>query len=168
MQNTYQQQAKTKLIATCVAIVVVAGVIVLVDHLKATKMTNAASTSPSATSQTATDTTSTTSTDTPTISSGRYKDGTYTAENQYYVPHGYEDIKVTVTLKNGFVTDSSIVNSESDHDSARYQEDFVAAYKSYVVGKKVGDIHLSYVAGASDTTQAFNDALSQIESKAQA
>lgn len=173
MPNTYQQQSKTKLIATCVTIIVIAGVVVLVDHLKASKTGNVAQSSQTSAQQSAqaasgTSPDATSSSTATNASSNSYKDGTYTADTEYYVPHGSEDIKVTLTLKDGVVTESSIENSEGDRDSASYQEDFASSYKSYVVGKKIGDIHLSYVAGASDTTQAFNDALSQIESQAQA
>lgn len=95
-----------------------------------------------------------------------YKDGTYSAQSEYSVPRSYESIKVTVTIKNDVVTDSKIVNSEGDHESASYQERFASEYKSYVVGKKIGDIELSYVAGASDTTEGFNDAIKKIAQQA--
>ena len=108
------------------------------------------------------------STSTSTASSSGYKDGTYTASSNYFVPHGSESIKVTLTVQGGIVTDSKVTNSESDPESASYQEDFASSYKSHVIGKKLNAIQLSYVAGASDTTQGFNDALSKIESQAQA
>lgn len=95
-----------------------------------------------------------------------YKDGTYTAKSEYYVPHGYETIQVTLTLKGDVVTASSIVNSESNPESASFQEDFAGAYKSYVVGKNIDSINLSYVAGASDTTDGFNEALAKIQAEA--
>ena len=96
-----------------------------------------------------------------------YKDGTYTATSEYSVPRSFESIKVSLTISGGIVTDSSISNSEGDRESAHYQERFASAYKSYVVGKKVSDIHLSYIAGASDTTDGFNEALTQIRQQAQ-
>lgn len=170
MQNTYQQQAKMKLAATFISIAVIAGVVIFADHLRAQKSSGVADTSQANTSQVAAPAADTTSqaVDTSTGTSGTYKDGTYSATNDYYVPHGTEEIKVTLSVKDGIVTGSSVENSESDHDSARYQEDFAAEYKSYVVGKKLSGIHLSYVAGASDTTQAFNDALSDIQNQAKA
>lgn len=103
-----------------------------------------------------------------TNTSASYKDGSYTASSDYYVPHGYENIRVALTVKNGVVTSSDVNNSESDPESASFQEDFADEYKSYVVGKRLSSIHLPYIAGASDTTQGFNDALQQIESQAQA
>lgn len=101
-------------------------------------------------------------------SSSSYKDGTYSATSDYYVPHGSESIKVTLTISNGTITNSSIQNSEYDGESAQYQEAFAGEYKSYVVGKPISSLQLNYVAGASDTTQGFDDALQQIKTKAQA
>ena len=115
-----------------------------------------------------TTTTNTGSSSTATTANGTYKDGTYTASSSYFVPHSNESIAVSVTLKGGVVTDVSVQNSEGDGESAAYQEDFTASYKSHVVGKKISGLQLSVIAGASDTTQGFNDALSQINSKAQA
>ena len=97
-----------------------------------------------------------------------YKDGTYSASSDYFVPSGNESIKVTLTLKNGIVTNSQLANSENDRESVYYQEEFARQYKNQVVGKSISGIHLSYVAGASDTTQAFTDALNRIMNQAQA
>jgi uncharacterized protein with FMN-binding domain len=97
-----------------------------------------------------------------------YKNGTYSAISDYFVPPGTEEIKVTLTLKNDVVTDSRIMNSESDGESAQYQESFASVYKSYVIGHKISDINLAYVAGASDTTDGFNNALLKIKAQAQA
>jgi len=97
-----------------------------------------------------------------------YKDGTYTARANYFVPHGYESISVTLSVKNGVVADSSIQNSESDPESARFQEDFASQYKSYVVGKNIADLHVPYLAGASDTAQGFDNAVLKIQNQAQA
>lgn len=109
------------------------------------------------------------STSTPsTASTSSYRDGTYAATSSYYVPHGDESIKVTLTIERGIVTGTQVQNSENDRESAFYQEEFASQYKSYVVGKSIAKINLSYIAGASDTTQGFNDALDQIKSQAQA
>lgn len=161
------QQPKTKLIATCLAIVVIAGIVVIADHLKnistsAGAMSIAQGANVSQTSGT------NASTGGSSASAATYKDGTYTASSDYYVPHGTESIKVTLNIQNGVVADSNIVNSESDPESARFQKNFAASYKTRVVGKNISDIQVNYVAGASDTAQGFEDALSQIRSKARA
>lgn len=185
MPTTYQKQAKLKLITTLISVVVVAGIVVVIDHLQA-KSSSAASSlvrassnnapttqSPTSsstglgTTQAQTNSSNSVNSSTGTSSSG-YKDGTFIASSSYYVPHGNENIQVSLTINSGVITNVSIQNSEGDHTSARYQEDFNAVYKNYVVGKKISGLQLSVVSGASDTTQGFNDALSQITSKAQA
>ncbi len=176
MSQLYEPDAKKKLVATIVCLAVIAIVVVLFDQSK-TKATTAATTqildTPSATT-TPTDSTGTpapagTTTPSPaTASSGAYKNGTYTASSSYGVPHGSEDIQVKITLKDGVITASSVQNSENDHDSARYQEDFTSVYQSSVIGKNISGLQIDVIAGASDTTDGFNQALSQIASQAKA
>lgn len=183
MLETYHKQAKRKLVATLVSLVIIAGIVVFIDHSHALTANKTAITT-TASSQTATSGASTGSSGTSsnssssgssgsstggasTASSNSYKDGSYSATADYYVPHGDESIEVNLTLQNGVITAASIQNSENDRESAFFQEDFVSAYKSYVVGKSISGLQLNVVSGASDTTQGFNDALSQIASKAQ-
>jgi uncharacterized protein with FMN-binding domain len=169
MQPTYERQSKTKLIATILTIVVVAGLVLVIDNLKSKNTSTAqVSTAPAATSTQSTETTPSDSSTSSSSSSSTFKDGTYTASSDYFVPHGNESIKVSLTLKDGVVTSSNVQNSEGDPDSARFQEDFASSYKSFVVGKKISDVRLGAIAGASDTAQGFNDALEQITSQAQA
>ena len=191
MLTTYEQRSRLKLATTVIAVLVIAGIVLLADHLKAEKSTGSpvAQTNPSssaststpsapapadtstntpANTSTGTDSTSATGSPAPVSNTSGYKDGTYKATSSYYVPHGREDIQVSLTLQNGIVTASSIRNSENDFDSAGYQEDFAAEYKQYVVGRKIDGLRLSYIAGASDTTQGFNDAVSRIASQARA
>lgn len=168
MLQTYEQKSKVKLVTTVIAVLVIAGVVLLADHLKSQDAsTNTLSSTTTTTSNNSTDTASTGSTSTAT-STGTVKDGTYSATSSYSVPHGTEQIQVSVTLKDGIITDSSIQNSESDFDSRQYQEGFTAEYKVKVVGKKISGLHVGVIAGASDTTEGFNKALSVIASKAEA
>lgn len=172
MLTTYQQQAKAKLALTILAIIVVAGIVVLADHIKAGDMDDAVPASHTAQTTTpvatATATTNATTSPSTTSTSATATDGTYSASSTYYVPPGTEDIQVTVTLKSGVVTNVSIQNSENNHDSAIFQREFTAEYKAAVVGKKISGLRIGTIAGASDTSQGFNDALSQIAAKAQA
>jgi len=174
MLDTYEQNSKKKLAATIVAVIIIAGVVVFADMLKSKSSTAATATTQPPTQSVASDSSSantTAATDTTsssTTSSGSFKDGTYSATSSYFVPNGNESIKVTVTLSSDKITDVSIVNSASDHDSAAYQADFTDSYKTYVVGKKISGLQIKSVAGASDTTQGFNEALNQIASEAQA
>lgn len=179
MLDTYHNQAKKRLIATVVSLIIIAGVVLYADHIKASRADSTSTVATTGTSSTSrpsssmTDTTPTTSDQSSasgsssSSSSSAYKDGTYSATSDYYVPHGSEQIEVTLTLKDGTITGSSIKNSESDRESVGYQEDFASAYKNFVVGKKIIGLQLSTISGASDTTQGFNDAVSQIASKAQ-
>jgi uncharacterized protein with FMN-binding domain len=104
---------------------------------------------------------------TNTNSSTTFKDGTFTATGNYSSPGGNEAIKVSITLKDDAVTDSSVTPSITTDDQAQeYQNDFIGAYKKLVVGKKLDTIHLSRVSGSSLTSQGFNDALNQIANQA--
>lgn len=167
MQPTYERHSKFKLAASLAAIIVVAGVIMAADHEKSENRQGIVGASSVSSAQTATPA-SASNTSATTATTSAYKDGTYSATSEYYVPHGTEQIQVSVTLANGVVTTSSVTNSESNRDSALFQENFAAAYKNYVVGKSINSLHLSTVSGASDTTQGFNDALSKIATQAQA
>lgn len=177
MLHTYEQHSKKKLVAIILSLVVIAGFVVFADHVKAKTaaaagtLAQSSSSAPSSTPSmsASTDSTTATNTSSPAASStSSYKDGTYSASSSYYVPHGNESIQVSLTLKDGVITSSSIRNSEGDPESAQYQQDFASSYKSYVVGKKISGLQLGILAGASDTTQGFDNALSQIASEAQA
>jgi len=169
MLETYEKNSKKKLIATVVAVIVIAGVVVLADVLKSkdsaaeTQTTSQSVATDSADTSTTPDTATSTSTD----SSG-VKDGTYSATESYSVPPGQESIKVSLTLSGGTITDVSVVNSGNDRESAEFQNEFASSYKSQVVGQKISGLQISSVAGASDTTDGFNQALSQIAAQAQA
>lgn len=181
MLQTYEQNARVKLTATIVAVIVVAGIVVFADYLKTkgaatTPMSKTVSMAPATTAipdgagSTKPAAPATGSTGSPNVSSGAsgYKDGRYNASSNYFVPPGEESIAVSLTLQNGVVTGVSIKNSERDRDSATFQEGFAALYKSHVVGKKISGLQIGSIAGASDTAEAFNDALNRIASQAQA
>lgn len=157
---------------TVLTVAALAGGILLADHLKQGDATGSptlglGSTTPSSSSDNSSGGSSS-SGSSSTASGGSYKDGTYTATSSYFVPHGQETIQVTLTVKNNTVTSAQIQNSESDPTSADFQQSFAAEYQSQVVGKPLADLQLDVVAGASDTTQGFNQAVSQIASLAKA
>jgi uncharacterized protein with FMN-binding domain len=109
---------------------------------------------------------STTSGATASTSSASYKDGTYTASGSYQTPGGQESIGLTVAVKNGVVTETSLQQNGNNNDTREYQADFASGYQSKVVGKALDSISLSRVSGSSLTSQGFNDALDQIKSQA--
>ena len=158
-----------------VTLLVIAGIVMVIDNLKPRTSATAATLTPT-TTITPSSSQPTTTAQTPaatspaatTTTSSGYKDGTYSASTSYYVPRGYESIKVTLTLSNGVITNASVQNSENDPTSAQYQEDFAAMYKHAVVGRKVSSLQVGVIAGASDTTLGFNDAVSRIATQAQA
>lgn len=171
MLEKYEQHSKIKLSATITIIMAVVLIVILADHARS-KNLNAANQQDSA-SQIATTNTNnkplarSNDSSQQAQSTSSLKDGSYQATSSYFVPNGSEDIKVNLTLKNGVVNDVAVINSENDFTSASYQEDFVSAYKNFVVGKKITDLQLNIISGASDTTRGFNDALSQIAAQAQ-
>lgn len=95
-----------------------------------------------------------------------YKDGTYSATGSYVSPGGREAIELTVTIKDGVITDTALVKKATDRDAERFQEVFAQNYKSLVVGKKVNGLSLSRVAGSSLTSNGFNNALTKIKEDA--
>ena len=95
-----------------------------------------------------------------------YKNGSYSAEGKYVSPGGQEGVSVTVTLKDGIVTDSTVETTPASPDSKEYQSDFKSGYKSQVIGKSLESIQLSRVSGSSLTSQGFNEALDTIKSQA--
>lgn len=160
MQPYQKETLIKKIVAGFVAAIIASGLIIAIIFYELNK--NVTTTTPT-TTQTASQNTAAT----PTTASA-YKDGTYSASSNYYVPNSSESITVTVTLANDVVTSSSLRNSQGDPESAQYQRAFTAAYKSKVVGKTIKSIHLSRVAGASDTTGGFNQALDSIMQQARA
>lgn len=97
-----------------------------------------------------------------------YKDGTYSATGSYMSPGGPDKIGVSVTLVHDIITDVSVTPMPGDPRSAGFQDMFASAYKSFVVGKNINDVHLTKVSGSSLTGAGFNDALAQIKAQAKA
>ncbi len=124
--------------------------------------------SASQTSTTSSNTTSTSSSSGSTASVTNVKDGTYTASASYDTPGGVQDIKVILIIAGGAVSDSSITQNATGREDEAYQSAFESEYKTAVVGKKISDISLNRVAGASLTTEGFNTALLDIAKQAQA
>ncbi len=97
-----------------------------------------------------------------------YKDGTYNATGSYVSPGGRESIGLTVTIKDGVITDTQLQKNATDRDAKEYQKLFADNYKTLVVGKSVDEVSLSRVAGSSLTSLGFNNALTQIKEDAKA
>lgn len=90
---------------------------------------------------------------------------TLTSKIDYRTPSGAgTSITVTMTLEGSTVTavDSTYTGNDTDKS---YQNRFDGAYKSQVIGKKLGDVSLARVGGASLTSKAFNEATKAIISQ---
>ncbi len=97
---------------------------------------------------------------------GSYKDGSYSATGDYISPGGPEEIKLTLTVKDGTVTDSVFLAQSERPISQKFQKQFSDGYKEYVIGKKIDEIQITKVSGSSLTPKGFNDALAKIKAEA--
>ncbi len=95
-----------------------------------------------------------------------YRDGTYTANAEYYTPKRRKHV-ISVTLS---LQDDVIAGADVQYDGAEAKTPshirFDGAYETLVLGVEMDDLDLSRVGGASLTTTAFNEALGDITSDA--
>ena len=105
---------------------------------------------------------------TETESVSRFVDGTYTAAASYFTPRNDEhDVEVELTIANDVVVDATVLYDGAQARTPQHTR-FDDAYASEVVGVSLADISLSRVGGASLTTGAFNEALAEIKTEAEA
>lgn len=100
---------------------------------------------------------------------GPYADGRYTSSQTYGVVDDLleqDSIDVTVTLTDGIVTDLEVVGHPFAERSKEYMQDFVNEVNAQVVGHSVEDAHVTALAGASKTSDAFNEAIDAIAAQA--
>lgn len=97
-----------------------------------------------------------------------YKDGTYSADGKYVSPGGPETIGITLTIKDGIITDAVGKVESSRPESIRRQTMFVNGFKAQIVGKSLAEVSLSKVSGSSLSPKGFNDAVAQIKVQAAA
>ena len=69
-------------------------------------------------------------------------------------------------LSGDVIKDLTVDSNYDSRESERYVSGFESSIKSKVVGKKISDVNLSIVGGASLTTDAFTEAISEIQSEA--
>jgi len=92
--------------------------------------------------------------------------GTFIEDTTYTTPkRTTHKMKVSLTLVDDVITDSSIIYDESEGYSTGSQESFDELYKNEVIGKNINEVSLSRIGGASLTTEAFNDAVAKIAEK---
>ena len=88
---------------------------------------------------------------------------TYTDEATYRKSDNLYTIDVTLEVKDDVVINADVMygNKETGYEHP-FQERFDKVYKTSVIGKKLEDINLSRVGGASLTSNAFNEAVADI------
>ncbi len=160
MDTDTPKQPNKAIIAIVVIVllaVVTTAVVFMGKKAPETKADTASTTAPSSSSTTST-----------TPSNATFKDGNYEATSTYQSPGGTEKVDLKVTLAGGVITDTSLTTQPSSSTAEQYQGMFIGGYKAQVVGKKIGDVLLSRVAGSSLTSGGFNSALETIKSNAKA
>lgn len=98
---------------------------------------------------------------------GSYADGEYSAQGSYIPPSNQtEEVDVTLSLKDGVVTDLSVTTSGNNPTSKQYQREFTSGIQEQVVGKPLNELDVHKVAGSSLTSSGFNKALDAIRTEA--
>jgi len=99
-----------------------------------------------------------------TVTTARYKDGTYTADGLY----GGLPSRLTVTLKisKDIIEGVSVQTHATDPISLDLQRRFAEAVPSAVLGKPLREVRVGKLAGSSVTPDGFNAAVQRIRSQA--
>jgi len=104
----------------------------------------------------------------PVAGKKKYFDGQYIAEGSYVVPNGTtETLTVSLTLKDGIITDADFISTPIEAGSKFNQGNFRKGFKDLVVGKDIDSVNLTVVNGSSLTPKGFMSALATIKTKAQ-
>lgn len=95
-----------------------------------------------------------------------YADGLFRAVGDYISPAGPQGISVAVQLKDDTVAWVMVTPRTFIGEPAEFQNKFAKAAPDEVVGRDVDTITVSRLAGASLTSDAFNQALADIKAQA--
>lgn len=83
------------------------------------------------------------------------------------MPGNYtESLGVQLTISNDYVTGAMVTNEADNDTSSWYQDQFIANYKSYVIGQPLKTLNVPNIAGGSLTPIGFNNAVSTIRTLA--
>jgi hypothetical protein len=98
----------------------------------------------------------------------KFKNASYNATTNYTAPGRTNHIvAVQMTISDDIVTNVSVAYSgDPSSQSSQYQSRFSNSIESQVIGKSLDTISLSRVGGASLTTGAFNQAITNIKNQA--
>ncbi len=94
----------------------------------------------------------------PKTDTGNYKDGDYKIKATYG-PVAEDSIDVNLSVANGNISSVQITSHPFTPISKKHMSAFSEAIPGKIVGKPLKDLHISVVAGASWTSDAFNKAL---------
>ena len=94
----------------------------------------------------------------PKTDTGNYKDGDYKIKAKYG-PVAEDSIDVNLSVANGNISSVQITSHPFTPISKKHMSAFSEAIPGKIVGKPLKDLHISVVAGASWTSDAFNKAL---------
>lgn len=86
----------------------------------------------------------------------------------FRVPEGHQDnLTVNVVVdEQGILKDITYAQESSNRESAQYYSNFVQSFpKTKLIGQNIKNISLSRIGGASLTTNAFNEAVSDLFSQ---
>jgi hypothetical protein len=73
-----------------------------------------------------------------------FTDGVYTTAVRYEIPYGYiEPMEVSLTFKDGIVTDADVAFDVVNPVSIDYQNLFKESYKDEVIGQSIKDVSLA-------------------------
>jgi cytoskeletal protein RodZ len=157
---------KNLVVIGLIAVFGIAGVLLFISLFSGAQSTQTNNSNSSTTSTNSSTDSSAGGQNTTSTTASSFKDGEYSAQTTYNYPAGVEDIEVKITLKDGMVTALSNTFSPATPQSELNQGNFQAAINSQVIGKKIDDLKLSRVGGASLTTGGFNKSLEIIKQKA--
>ncbi len=92
------------------------------------------------------------------VDTGNYKDGEYKIKATYG-PVAEDSFDVNLNIASGNVSSVGITPHPFTPVSKKHMDAFSKVISSKIVGKPLKDLHISVVAGASWTSDAFNKAL---------
>ena len=150
-----------------VSVAVLAALLFYFIGLKKNSSSSASSATPSVITASPNPTSSSASANTPAASSqAASPTGSFSATASYSVPRDTNSIGVTLTLKNGVISDVTTQDSYSSNESGRYIARFNSVVKSSVIGKTLAEAQVFQVSGSSETSSGFDDAVAKIAAKA--
>jgi hypothetical protein len=98
--------------------------------------------------------------------STKYRNGNYNSTKKYTVPGHDNDINITLNIAGDTVTGYTVSHVWTGPVSKTYLDNFDAAIGAQVTGKPLDNINIGNIGGASLTSVAFGQAVSQIRSQA--